>query len=510
MHKRDRLSTALERSSKNAAEPSRRRFLAQSGLAAGSLVLLGGPDLHGQQPSGHYAPERLNGAAATRAPSFTFPSSAAPRLRKSFLDLSRAELQTLADAYQKLKNLTHAADPNLPGPDNRYWINQANVHADNCDGGPNEVHGRWFFLPWHRSYLYFYERILASLTSDATNFALPYWDWTSDPAIPRTSWQITAGRSSSFFDQTSALYDPNRGPDPSSKISDDPDTFQYVVKNYIENTLLKKPTFEEFGSYNPNGPFGPMKGELEQHPHDFVHGWVGKSSSPFRDMGNLQYAARDLLFFLHHANVDRLWSKWMADPSHALPSKTAHPEWYGHTFNLFDETGATVSVTVDDTFSGLMNVSYQESGGGLIVKSTPDRGRVLGTAPLTVADAAAPAPGGRRTRLRVTVAAPLNAQATYRVYVNKPDASVQTGLNDPHYVGSIRIVAKREVAGHAGINEHAEQFPLSVPAELLKDVPSTEKPKITLVPVGRSGTVPDASVAAQRVKLVSYTFDTLD
>src|SRR5205823_628670 len=41
--------------------------------------------------------------------------------------------------------------------------------------------------PWHRAYLYFYERILASLIGDTT-LALTYWDWfnPSDGALYRT------------------------------------------------------------------------------------------------------------------------------------------------------------------------------------------------------------------------------------------------------------------------------------------------------------------------------------
>jgi Common central domain of tyrosinase len=41
-------------------------------------------------------------------------------------------------------------------------------------------HGNWFFLPWHRIYLYFFERIVRAAVTAAggpTDFALPYWNY---------------------------------------------------------------------------------------------------------------------------------------------------------------------------------------------------------------------------------------------------------------------------------------------------------------------------------------------
>ena len=62
------------------------------------------------------------------------------------------------------------------------------VHCWYCSGALDglsgiEIHGGWWFLAWHRAYLYFHEQILGTLIGDPT-FALPYWDWdscTDDP-----------------------------------------------------------------------------------------------------------------------------------------------------------------------------------------------------------------------------------------------------------------------------------------------------------------------------------------
>src|SRR5438445_11165469 len=65
------------------------------------------------------------------------------------------------------------------------WTFQANMHWTPpgemvLDAWNGCQHGtRWFF-PWHRGYLYFFERILRKMANDP-EFVLPYWKW-DDPA----------------------------------------------------------------------------------------------------------------------------------------------------------------------------------------------------------------------------------------------------------------------------------------------------------------------------------------
>ncbi|KAG8386534.1 hypothetical protein BUALT_Bualt03G0158400 [Buddleja alternifolia] len=69
--------------------------------------------------------------------------------------------------------------------DPRNFMQQANIHCAYCNGAYDQpgqgtldlqVHNSWFFFPFHRWYLYFYERILGKLIGDPT-FALPFWNW---------------------------------------------------------------------------------------------------------------------------------------------------------------------------------------------------------------------------------------------------------------------------------------------------------------------------------------------
>ncbi|KAL0304021.1 UNVERIFIED_CONTAM: Aureusidin synthase [Sesamum radiatum] len=94
----------------------------------------------------------------------------------------------------------------LPASDPRSFMQQAKVHCAYCNGGYNQegysnvrfqVHRSWLFFPFHRWYLYFYERICRKLLQDET-FALPFWNYDSPSGM-----EIPA----MFNDSSSSLYD---------------------------------------------------------------------------------------------------------------------------------------------------------------------------------------------------------------------------------------------------------------------------------------------------------------
>ena len=75
----------------------------------------------------------------------------------------------------------------LPISDSRSWQYQSAIHGTHLAGTPagapwNQCqHATWFFLPWHRMYLFHFENILRSLlpAADRDTFALPFWDYSS-------------------------------------------------------------------------------------------------------------------------------------------------------------------------------------------------------------------------------------------------------------------------------------------------------------------------------------------
>jgi tyrosinase len=63
-------------------------------------------------------------------------------------------------------------------------------------------------------------------------------------------------------------------------------------------------------------------GNLEQDPHNLTHVYLGGSlpNGSYGLMADPGLAALDPIFYLHHANIDRMWAVWNADPSHRNPT----------------------------------------------------------------------------------------------------------------------------------------------------------------------------------------------
>lgn len=102
------------------------------------------------------------------------------------------------DAIQKMKA--------LPDSDPRSFTQQANIHCAYCDGGYDQVgfpdmelqvHNSWLFFPFHRCYLYFFERILGSLINDPT-FAIPFWNWDAPDGMKMPA--LYTNKSSPLYD----------------------------------------------------------------------------------------------------------------------------------------------------------------------------------------------------------------------------------------------------------------------------------------------------------------------
>ncbi len=265
------------------------------------------------------------------------------------------ETSRLRLAYQKLRELA-ASDPTDP----RGWAQQANVHCFRCGGNPSnaDIHQSWLFLPWHRAYLYYHERILCELLGDPT-FRLPYWDWDVPvnrnlPTIHRTP-LVSPGNENS-------LHDRNRGVNDGATMPDD-----VVLPDNIN--AMNAPDFASFGGTDSAG------GQLENTSHGLIHVWTSNPNfSPSRtDMGCLQTAARDPIFYAHHGNIDRLWAEWnRRDPdNHANPSDSA---WLDTTFEFFDHKKVLRSIAIRDVLDSATNLGFSyPPGAALAIPGKPRR-----------------------------------------------------------------------------------------------------------------------------------------
>ena len=221
-----------------------------------------------------------------------------------------------------------AAMKALPPSDPRNWIRFADIHGSFCP------HGNWYFLPWHRAYIATFERLCREL-SGKPDFALPYWDWTADRQFPAA---FAAGNGAA-----NPLNDVRPGVARGFRLADD------MVGPQVMSRILNSPDFEAFGSTRPSGQNGigrqwqqreGSRTELEFNPHDGVHQAIGGT------MAIVNQSSRDPIFYLHHSNVDRLWTAWNRRGNANSPE----PMWRDFAFNrqFIQPDGSPWNVTVGD------------------------------------------------------------------------------------------------------------------------------------------------------------------
>ncbi|MES2669769.1 MAG: tyrosinase family protein [Pseudomonadota bacterium] len=264
----------------------------------------------------------------------------------------------------------------LPPEHPHNWFRNAFVHMMDCP------HGNWWFYVWHRGYVGYFERTIRKLSGDP-EFAMPYWNWTTQPEIP-------AGMFEGVLTPTDKAYAPYtvnlklftdfikpsldrfwnsmsaaqrsqqaaRGYNTLDDLWNDVTGYNAAQKTGISGNMayaitcgaryLSKanpkldakttadvsPHIIDTGLtpidfYNEDisrsftssktashvlQPDGATKfSVLEGFPHNKVHNCIGGVGAidpgPYGNMTNF-LSPVDPIFFLHHANMDRLWALW--------------------------------------------------------------------------------------------------------------------------------------------------------------------------------------------------------
>ncbi|KAL3647548.1 hypothetical protein CASFOL_008516 [Castilleja foliolosa] len=321
-----------------------------------------------QKPDGHPINCCNPTTPITEITDFTPPNPTTTPVRVAAQSLEGAITLT---KYEKAIELMK----NLPTDDPRNFTRQANVHCAYCDGGYNqsgfpdrkfEIHQSWLFFPFHRWYIYFFERICRKLLEDDT-FALPFWNYDSPSGM-----EIPA----MFNISDSPLFDPKRDQShlPPSVVDL---TFGGLTtglisprkqRNYNLNVMYKQmisngstPKLFMGQPFRPGDDITKMygAGSIEIAPHNTVHVWTGDGREIFREnMGVFYSAARDPIFYTHHANIDRLWDVWV----NKLKGKVFNdPDWLETSFVFYDEEKKAVRVKVKDCLDlSRLGYTYQE------------------------------------------------------------------------------------------------------------------------------------------------------
>jgi len=156
---------------------------------------------------------------------------------------------------------------------NGTYGNLVAIHADMS----HMMHGTRRFLPWHRVYLVQLEQAIQAIHPDVT---IPYWDWTKTAEEGIPPWLAS-------FTPTVPM--PNGQTIPVIRQPGSPAHLATLASNIP--TIMNAGTFDGF--------WQPLEAV-----HGGVHVWVGGS------MGIIPTAPADPIFWMHHANIDRLWSVW--------------------------------------------------------------------------------------------------------------------------------------------------------------------------------------------------------
>jgi polyphenol oxidase len=104
----------------------------------------------------------------------------------------------------------------------------------------------------------------------------------------------------------------------------------------------------------------PLGGSIENVQHNAIHHWTGDpSQSLAQDMGTFSTAARDPVFYAHHANLDRLWTVWETVPGGERRAP-ADADFLDAEFEFFDENAELVKVRARDALdSGKLGIGYE-------------------------------------------------------------------------------------------------------------------------------------------------------
>ncbi|KAM3750139.1 hypothetical protein ACB098_04G014800 [Castanea mollissima] len=262
----------------------------------------------------------------------------------------------------------------LPANDPRNFTQQANVHCAYCDGAYDQVgfpdlevqvHNSWLFYPFHRYYLYFYEKILGKLIDDPT-FALPFWNWDSPSGMKMPA--MLADPKSPLYDtyrnakhQPPTLLDLDySGTDESTRSQDQlSSNLTVMYRQMVSNG--KNPKLFFGNAYRAGSDPDPGAGSIENIPHGPLHLWCGDTTQPnLEDMGNFYSAGRDPIFFSHHSNVDRMWTIWKTLGGKKR-SDPKDKDWLNTTFLFYDENAQAVRVKVKDCLEPTnLNYVYQD------------------------------------------------------------------------------------------------------------------------------------------------------
>ncbi|MFZ4477044.1 MAG: tyrosinase family protein [Saprospiraceae bacterium] len=253
-------------------------------------------------------------------------------LRRNINSFTQTEMDEFTSAILAMKNRPSLFDAAINAYD--YFVV---LHMDASLEHTSAAHHSPGFNPWHREFLLRFEQELRVSTNNP-KYTLPYWDWTDNASFtkifnanafggngaPMDSFIVQNGRFGKTANQFRINYFPISIPDTAYS----PHIKRHFAwlpgitslpTNQDIQTLMSKTVYDvapwdyyadtsaSFRNYlegfwngpNTNPLFAQIGDGLHGRVHIFIGGNMVSNASP-----------NDPVFFLHHANVDRLWAEW--------------------------------------------------------------------------------------------------------------------------------------------------------------------------------------------------------
>ncbi|KAI4220330.1 MAG: hypothetical protein L6R36_007696 [Xanthoria steineri] len=221
-------------------------------------------------------------------------------------------------------------------------------------------HGSVLFPTWHRPYMALYEQVIwlnaqwiaakypasqrARYRAAALTLRIPYWDWSVNPTMPPEVNQPTIyiKAPNGTINVPNPLYtytfhplpsnddfppigSPPNGPKvwslqstvryPDGNNQSQPDLINRqlqangaALQSMTYTLLTQQPDYGPFSNTRYNDGSGVGRYNNIENIHNAIHMLVGNGGH----MSNIPYSSFDPIFWLHHANTDRLFALWQA------------------------------------------------------------------------------------------------------------------------------------------------------------------------------------------------------
>jgi len=225
-----------------------------------------------------------------------------PAVRKEWRSLTNKQRAMYHEAVKCLR--TKPSKVESGGLSKNVWDDFAYVHYTTN----RTIHKVASFFPWHRYFLILREQELAEC---GYKDPIPYWDWRDEDTEARF-------KASSMFhpehgfggngvlkdgaDENSTNWCVTDGPYADLTLTY-PDEHCLNRRFNVTDLMAKNWTSSLVDEFLDAKDYIGFWNGTERYPHDNIHRAIGGDI-------RLQSSPNDPLFFIHHAQVDRLWTKW--------------------------------------------------------------------------------------------------------------------------------------------------------------------------------------------------------